>query len=186
MTNPKGTTTFTKTYSNTHTYSYFGKQNNPPWNRRNTDLNAFEGTASGSSTGSGIVQIVFPYNTINADLNPGVGTVAIKSVTLHGTNLTTYLPRGNGAYALLGYSTQTPGAGTFDATSVTNRAVVKQWFTQGNSETFTLPASFATNFQGTGKFILLGNGTTKDLTEGGSWAGGPGSWKLTITYTVTI
>lgn len=186
VTNPKGTTTFTKTYSNTHTYSYFGKQNNPPWNRRNTDLNAFEGTASGSSTGSGIVQIVFPYNTINADLNPGVGTVAIKSVTLHGTNLTTYLPRGNGAYALLGYSTQTPGAGTFDATSVTNRAVVKQWFTQGNSETFTLPASFATNFQGTGKFILLGNGTTKDLTEGGSWAGGPGSWKLTITYTVTI
>jgi hypothetical protein len=185
VTNAKVTTTTTKTYQNTHTYAYFGKQNNPPWNRRNTDLDAYQGLPSANNqNGSESTQIVFPFSQINADLNPGGGaTVAIKSVKLTGTNKTGGVS--NGARGLFGYSTQSPGAGTFDATSVTNRNVIQQWFNTGKSVTFTLPSAFGTNFQGTGKFILLGNGSTTQSAEYGSWKGGPGSWQLQITYTVT-
>jgi hypothetical protein len=186
VTNAKVTTTTTKTYQNTHTYAYFGKQNNPPWNRRNSDLNAYQGLPEPNNpNGSESTQIVFPYSQINADLNPGGGaTVAIKSVKLTGTNITG--GAGNGARGLFGYSTQTPGGGTFDATSVTNRDVTQQWFNVGKSATFTLPASFGTSFQGSGKFILLGNGSTTHTDEYGSWKGGPGSWQLQITYTVSV
>lgn len=185
VTNAKTVTTFTKTYLNTHTYAYFGKQNNPPWNRRNTDLDAYQGLPSANNAnGSESTQIVFPYSQIHTDLNPGAGTVAIKSVTLKGTNISG--GQSNGARGLFGYSTQTPGTGTFDATSVTSRAATRQWFDKGKTVTFSLPAAFAASFQGSGKFILLGNGTTTDLTEYGVWKGGPGAWQLTITYTVTV
>jgi hypothetical protein len=186
VTNAKVTTTNTKTYLNTHTYAYFGKQNNPPWNRRNTDLNTYQGLPEpNNANGSESTQIVFPYSQINADLNPGGGAiVAIKSVKLTGTNISA--GAGSGVRGLFGYSTQVPGAGTFDATSVTNRNVTQQWFNVGKSATFTLPSAFATNFQGSGKFILLGNGSTVKVDEYGVWKGGPNSWQLTITYTVSV
>jgi hypothetical protein len=181
-TNPT-TTTFTKVYPNTHSYSYYGTSQN--YNRANFDGNIYQGTYSGgrSVTGSRCSQVVFDHNQINADLTVA-GTVAIKSVTLNCRNIHTWY--NSGGKLMLGYSTQTPGGSSFDAHGVANRDVFEESFSEGQQKTFTLPSSFASTFQGAGKFFLVGDSRTEDLNKYGYWQGGPGAWSLVISYTVTV
>lgn len=179
----KTTTTYTKTYKNTHTYCYYGFA--ASMNRKNQDGDCIQGTYSGGRnvTGSDCSQVVFDHGAINSDLTVA-GTVAIKNVTLKCHNTHTWY--NSGGKLMLGYSTTTPGGSTFDAHSVSNRDAFEESFSEGQTKTFNIPSTFATTFQGSGKMFVVGDSRTEDLNKYGIWQGGPNQWTLTITYTVTV
>ena len=184
VTAPPGTVVRTKVYNNTHTYSYEGPIT-PNGARRNSDGTVFQGYYPGDPNGHGVqsAQIAFDYNAIKSDLTV-TGTVKILAVTLTGVNSKTWY---DFTKIDLGHSTQTPGGAHFDARTVSAVDVVEYWWPNGATQTVTLTNEFATTFMNATptKFILIGDGVNTFVNRYGEWQGGPGSWQLTIKYSVT-
>jgi hypothetical protein len=179
-------TKYVKTYSNLATYSYNGSPYNYVRRYTSNPVSIYQGARQGTGN-SQSAQIKFPFNTIKSDLNPGSGTVDVQSVTITGTNISA--GTSTGCYAAFGFSIDTPGQSTFDAHTVYNRNSQYRFFKPGQTVISSLPLDFVTDtfgLQNEGKIIILGDSRTTKAQNYGEWLGGPGSWQLTIEYTVTI
>jgi hypothetical protein len=165
-------------YLNAHTYSYEGSAGGTPFGRRNTDLGCYQGYRTGSAEGSQTAQIVFNSTLISSQLTGHT----VTSATLTCQNLNTFYSTGSSL--MLGYTTLTPGATTFNPrTTASFYDVYEQKFRPGQKLTFSIPASFVQKFvSGGGTAFILGDAKTTYLSDYGEWQGGPGKWTLTVNY----
>jgi len=167
----------TFTFNNTHTYSYQGKKGFSPYARRNTDLDCFQGVkGTQDSEGSQTAQVKFNAAFIASQLTGKT----IKSATLHCSNLTSWY--NTGTKLMLGYTTQTPGASSYQPDSSTDTLdVIHQKFNPRQNLTFSIPTSMITPFvTGGATALVLGDSTTTNLDYYGTWKGGPGAWTLVV------
>lgn len=172
-----GIVTVTKTYLNDNTYSYYGSQGS--FNRRNSNGNCYQGDPQ-SGIGSETSQISFRSELAQMQSDAAGNTVT--AVTLTGHNLHTWY--GAGGNLLLGWGNVQLGAGGANpATNGGKCAVSTTAWSEGATQTITLPTSFATALISGGMtFLQMGAPVNDNLHDYGYWSGGPHAWTLKITY----
>lgn len=168
--------TTTKTYHNTHTYSYYGDQLG--YQRKDSDGLCYQGDPQ-AGIGSEASQVIWPASTIAADLTGAT----VKSVTLTAHNEHTWY--GSGGVLMLGWAASGSGGSTFNPSNGGgHRGVSQIAWAEGATKTVNLDASWATRFRDNGQtYFVLGSPGDTSLEHYGYWQGGPSSWTLTITYT---
>jgi hypothetical protein len=178
----KGTTlrTFTKSYANSHTYSYYGSAKS--YARRNSDGDCYQGTAPGDHGNAQASQILWPYATIASDLSGAT----VTAVTLTARNLQTWYK--SGAALVLGWGVSSAGGSSWNvASGGGHRQVSRIAFKDDASRTVNLDTGWATCFRdSSAEYFTMGIPADTDLIDYGYWSGGPSTWTLEVTYTKEV
>lgn len=188
---PPVSPTGTKTYKNTHTYSYYGSSAESPNRKRTSDGLVYQGTYSGGGhvDGSQYGQVQFDFAQMITDIYNG-GAFTITSATLTCTNEHTWY--NSGGKLMVGSCFDTPGGATWvPGTNPLNiRDVTTISFAELQTKTFAIPVSLINSFLASGdghspsmRAFFIGNNATEELTYYGYWKGGPSTWTLTVNYT---
>lgn len=172
-------TTYTRTWTATHTYSYSGSDGHYPNSRLDSGGRCYQG-GSYSSTYNGHCKTwaVFDHSTISSALSGA--TINWTKVYLN-NNHTWY---NNGGYAAVGWDTKTSFGSTASDPSGSNIDNHEEWFNEGQAKWFTV-GGLGTAFQnGSAYNVVLYKGTG-NLNYYGYWAGSSqsGPPQLQINYT---
>lgn len=179
VTTPSGGNPVTKTYSNTHTYSYWG--NEVGGKRRNSDSAVFQSCAKGyyKTSGSQKAQIVFNHSQIASDLAGKTIVTATLTLTNQGSWYT------SGVRLRLGVFYDAPGGSKWNPKTSANakQNMIQQHFSNGQVLKFPIPASMVGEIvnNGANGFVtgMLGD---SDLNDYGWWRGGVATSTLQVTY----
>jgi hypothetical protein len=173
------TTPGTFTYTNLHTYPYQGEDGFSPYSARAADVYCYQGlNGPGDRQGSQTSQIVFNTALMISQLSG----LTLTSATLTATNQEAWY--NTGSVMMLGKTTVGTGHPTYDPqTPNSTPDVIRQKFKKGQQLTFAIPVTLVQEFVSNGATaFILGDSETTDLDYFGRWAGGPGSWILTVNH----
>jgi hypothetical protein len=167
------------TYANLHTYAYQGEDGFIPYNARAADVYCYQGlNGTGDRQGSQTSQIVFNTALMISQLSG----LTITSATMTATNQEVWYS--TGSVMMLGHTTVGTGHPTYDPqTPNSTPDVIRQKFKKDQQLTFAIPVTLVQEFVSNGATaFILGDSETTDLDYFGRWAGGPGSWVLTVNH----
>jgi hypothetical protein len=108
--------------------------------------------------------------------------LTLTSATMTATNQEVWYS--TGAVMMLGHTTVGTGHPTYDPqTPNSTPDVIRQKFKKDQQLTFAIPVTLVQEFVSNGATaFILGDSETTDLDYFGRWAGGPGSWVLTVNH----
>lgn len=170
------TSTYTKTYNATGTYSYYGSGSSFT-QPKNTNSVLYQGEYSGGgAAGSDVGYALFNHSQIASDTSGAT----ITAVKLKMQNQHSWYD--SGASLIIGWTSN----GTWSSSAPTSGMhydVDEVFFSQGQTLTFSIPVSIGKAFQSSGATALaFGNNSTTNLKYYGYWTGNTYP-QLSITYT---
>lgn len=181
VTNPSTATAGSSTFTNTHTYSYYGAtahDGRTAYGLRGTDTNVWQGCQPSANTGSQFAQVAFNVGAIRAAL----AGFAITGATLECSNEFTWYS--TGATLMVGYfadaaggSTWIPGNNAANMRDVTNESIPK-----ASTRTLVIPVSIVEALLSNANGLMIGDDQSFGAAFYGYWNGGPGSWTLKVNW----
>jgi hypothetical protein len=166
---PATTSNYTKTYTATGTYSYYGGAST--WSQpRNHNGLLYQGFYSGASTtgaGSQTSFILFNHTQIASDLSGAtINWIYLKMQNQH-------FWYDNGGYLMAGWTSNTSWGGAFPSGNTLHPDYSRVWYNYGETANAQLSNSIATAFKSSSATaIMVGNNSTENLDYYGYFTGG--------------